>query len=75
MKNIQSGFFDTENRYERLTQLGDPLEKLNGAIDWEMFRNRPINQRWRTKKRGRNPTSKKYQAVKMEVPVYRNETA
>ena len=40
-----------------------------------IFGNRPINQRWRTKKRGRNPTSKKYQSVKMEVPVYRNETA
>ena len=40
MRNIQLGFFDTENRYERLTQLGDPLEKLNGAIDWEMFRDK-----------------------------------
>ena len=40
MRNIQLGFFDTENRYERLTQLGDPLEKLNGTIDWEMFRDK-----------------------------------
>ena len=40
MRNIQLGFFDTENRYERLTQLGDPLEKLNGAIDCEMFRDK-----------------------------------
>ena len=38
MKYTQIGFFDTENRYEKLTQMGDPLEKLNGAIDWEMFR-------------------------------------
>lgn len=38
MKTTQIGFLDTENRYERLTQLGDPLEKLNGAIDWEIFR-------------------------------------
>ena len=38
MKYTQIGFFDTENRYEKLTQMGDPLEKLNEAIDWEMFR-------------------------------------
>ena len=31
-------FFDTENKYERLTKLGDPLERLNEIIDWEMFR-------------------------------------
>ena len=40
MRNVQLGLFDTENRYERLTKLGDPLEKLNGAIDWEMFRDK-----------------------------------
>lgn len=40
MKIKQLGFFDTENRYERLTQLGDPLEKLKGAINWEMFRDK-----------------------------------
>lgn len=38
MKNVQLGFLDTENRYERLTQLGDPLKKLKKAINWEMFR-------------------------------------
>ena len=26
MKYKQIGFFDTENRYEKLTQIGDPLE-------------------------------------------------
>lgn len=38
MKITQIGFFDTENRYERIMQLRNPLEQLNGAIDWEMFR-------------------------------------
>ena len=57
MRNIQLGFFDTENRYERLTQLGDPLEKLNGAIDWEMFRDKltAVCQKEDYTKRGRPP--------------------
>ncbi len=38
MENKQLSIFDTENKYERLTKLGDPLERLNEIIDWEMFR-------------------------------------
>ena len=34
----QLSFFDAEKRYEKLTELGDPLEKLNKVMDWEMFR-------------------------------------
>lgn len=34
----QRGFFDVENRYKRLSEAGDPLERLNGAVDWELFR-------------------------------------
>ncbi len=35
---MQFGFFDRIDREKRLTELGDNLEKLNKAIDWEMFR-------------------------------------
>lgn len=35
MKIGQIGFFDEENRYKKLTELGDPLEKLNSVMDWE----------------------------------------
>ena len=35
---MQFGFFDIEKKENRLSQLGDHLEKLNQAIDWEMFR-------------------------------------
>ena len=35
---MQLGFFDIENKENRLSELGDHLEKLNSAIDWEMFR-------------------------------------
>lgn len=57
MKYTQLGFFDTENRYERLTELGDPLEKLNGVIDWEMFREKltAVCQKENYTKGGRPP--------------------
>jgi len=32
------GFFDQDFRLEKLTKLGDPLEKLNKGIDFEIFR-------------------------------------
>lgn len=34
----QIGMFDEEKRLEKLSKLGDTLEKLNGAVDWEEFR-------------------------------------
>ena len=33
MKVIQIGFFDEENWYKKLTELGDPLEKLNSVMN------------------------------------------
>lgn len=30
--------FGADVQLERLSKLGDPLEKLNAAIDWEIFR-------------------------------------
>lgn len=35
---MQLGFFDETNRLEKLSQLGDSLERLNSVINWEMFR-------------------------------------
>lgn len=32
------GFFDQDIRLSKLSQLGDPLEKLNAGVDFEMFR-------------------------------------
>ena len=34
----QHGFFDENDRLKELSQLGDPLEKLNKVIDWQSFR-------------------------------------
>lgn len=34
----QPGFWDLDERYERLSAVGDPLEKLNGIIRKRSFR-------------------------------------
>ena len=55
---MQNSLFDLENRYARLSKAGDPLERLDAVIDWEIFR--PILQRIDAKHRksaaGRKPT-------------------
>lgn len=38
MKNGQISLFDEEKKYDQISELGDPLEKLNKIMDWEMFR-------------------------------------
>lgn len=58
MRCMQHSFFDLENRYASLSLAGDPLERLNAIIDWELFR--PILERIDQKERkstaGRKPT-------------------
>lgn len=39
MKVRQKSFIDEENRKEKISKIGDPLEMLNKIIKWEMFRN------------------------------------
>jgi IS5 family transposase len=34
----QAGFWDVDERYARLSEAGDPLEKLNAVVPWEAFR-------------------------------------
>lgn len=33
----QPGFWDLDERYQRLSAVGDPLEKLNAIIPWPVF--------------------------------------
>jgi hypothetical protein len=42
----QMMMYGADTQLERLTKLGDPLEKINAAIDWEIFR-APIRRRVR----------------------------
>jgi hypothetical protein len=32
------GMFDSNNRDEKLSEIGDPLERLDAKIEWELFR-------------------------------------
>ena len=34
---MQYSFFNEENRLEKITKLGDPLEKLNAMVNWALF--------------------------------------
>ena len=34
----KAGFWDVDERYARLSEAGDPLEKLNAVVPWEVFR-------------------------------------
>jgi hypothetical protein len=44
MKNINPlGLFDDHFLLEKLTKLGDPLQKLNDFIDWNIFKS-PLPQ-------------------------------
>ena len=44
--NKQMIMFGADIQLERLSKLGDPLERINAAIDWEIFRE-PIVKRIR----------------------------
>ncbi len=38
MSKKTAGLFDEQFKLDRISKLGDPLEKLNTSIDWELFR-------------------------------------
>jgi IS5 family transposase len=63
MKNINPlGLFDEHFLMEKLTKLGDPLEKLNAYVDWRIFES-PLNEAFKDEdkdlsKGGRPPFSK-----------------
>lgn len=57
---MQIGFFDIDKRHAQLTKHGDPLERLNKVINWDIFR--PILEKIDAKERksnaGRKPTDR-----------------
>jgi len=60
---MQPGFFDWQNRFEKLDKTGDPLLKLNTAINWEIFR--AELEALRDKQRKSNAGAKPYDTVMM----------
>ena len=55
---MQTSLFDLENRYASLSEAGDPLERLDAIIDWEIFRSilERIDHKARKSHAGRKPT-------------------
>lgn len=60
---MQLGFFDIDKRHAQLSKHGDPLERLNKIINWEIFR--PILERIDAKPRKSNAGRKPIDRVLM----------
>lgn len=58
---IQPGFFDFENRLNKIDKQGDPLAKIDKAVDWELFR--PILESARKKERKSAAGARGYDVV------------
>lgn len=54
---IQSGFFDLSQRYQKLSELGDPLEAIQAMVNWERFRPtlNQVSEKERKSNAGRKP--------------------
>jgi hypothetical protein len=60
---MQLGFFDWQNRFEKLDKNGDPLVKLNKVIAWSSFR--PALGTLRVREKKSNAGAKPYDVVLM----------
>ena len=58
---MQPGFFDFEDRLSKIDKQGDPLTKINEAVDWEIFR--PALEKARDKNRQSNVGPKGYDVI------------
>ena len=60
---LQSGFFDLEDRFGKLDQLGDPLKALNEMVDWSVFE--PILTKGLAKEKKSNAGRPSFEALLM----------
>lgn len=60
---LQSGFFDLNDRFAKLDQLGDPLKALNTVVDWSVFE--PILAKGLKKEKTSNAGRPSYDALLM----------
>ncbi|PID75982.1 MAG: IS5/IS1182 family transposase [Deltaproteobacteria bacterium] len=58
---FQPGFFDLDNRMRKIDSNGDPLTKINQAVDWEIFR--PALEKARQKPRKSTAGPKGYDVI------------
>lgn len=63
----QLGFLDFDIRLHRIDKAGDPLTKIDKAIDWEIFR--PILEQARKKERKSNAGAKGFDVIRMRKGV------
>ena len=66
----QQSLFGEQKRLEKLSMLGDDLEKLNAVIDWEMFR--PILNKALKKDRKSNAGRPAYDPILL-LPQFNHE--
>jgi transposase, IS5 family len=57
---LQTSLFDLSNRFLAIDEFGDPLQRLDAAIDWEIFRAdlERVDQKERRNAAGRKPTDR-----------------
>src|SRR5713101_321727 len=60
---LQSGFFDLQDRFSKLDQLGDPLKALNEVVDWSVFE--PILAKGLVKEKKSNAGRPSFEALLM----------
>ena len=60
---MQPGFFDWQNRFEKLDKNGDPLVKLNKVVPWNSFR--PALEILRAREKKSNAGAKPYDVIVM----------
>jgi transposase, IS5 family len=60
---LQSGFFDLQDRFSKLDQLGDPLKALNEVVDWSVFE--PILAKGLAKEKKSNAGRPPFEALLM----------
>jgi transposase, IS5 family len=63
LNGSQIGLFDVENKLTQLSAMGDPLEKLNNAINWNLFK--PVLNKAFRKERKSNAGRPPYDYVMM----------
>ena len=62
-KQGEQGFFGEHFRLEKISKQGDPLERLNAVINWDIFN--PILEKCRVKEKKSNAGAKPYNSLMM----------
>ena len=70
----QAGFWDIDERFARLSEAGDPLERLNAVVPWDVFR-KPLAKALKRSdgaKGGRPPYDCAFRRSRPPIPTHRD---